>query len=114
MPRRQSIKEYRMHPKMKAKIKAYASRKGKALASVNCSVTSVDGYRAAGIIVEKELDYAQAKKPRRWIGRKTSAYWQGYHDGLLLAHCQHALGEYPSFNVAAIKQTLSLNEKGQR
>ena len=45
-------------------------------------------HRAAEIIVEKALNDASDNCPRRFRNKmkKSAAYRQGYHDGLLVAH----------------------------
>ena len=81
-----------------------------------CSVTSADGYRAAGIIINQAIAEAQERCPKRITAlmQKTAEYRAGYLCGLVLAECQLALGEHPSFNVEAIQKTLSPNGRDQR
>jgi hypothetical protein len=79
---------------------------------VSSSVRSLDGYRAASIAVENLLDDASSKLPKRLGGRDhLAAYKEGYYNGLLLAHCQFAMGEFPEHNVTAIELLLSQNAK---
>lgn len=68
-----------------------------ALASVSGSVTALDGYRAAGIVIEQALDDADKKCPKRMnVNRKSAAYRVARYEALLMAHCQMALGEHPT------------------
>lgn len=67
------------------------------------------GYRAAAKMVEKFLRMADKERPKRWNRRKekTAAYREGYHAGLLFAHCMHAYGAHPlvpenAFSIANI------------
>lgn len=62
--------------------------------------SNLNGYTAAGKVIKQALDNAQNNKPRRYSEKwkRSAAYRLGYYDGLLLAHCQLALGEYPTFN----------------
>lgn len=91
--------------------------KGAARSSVqrDGSVTELDGYRAAGIIIEKALRAADLKCPKRIPRNIESADVRyGYYKGLLVAHCQMALGEHPTheLNKPVILETLkSLNDK---
>ena len=43
---------------------------------------------------------------RSWKMQRLAAYREGYHAGLLVAHCQHVLGEYPDINASVIRATL--------
>ena len=67
-----------------------------------------DGYRAAAILIERLLADAEAYRPEHWNQdmHKLAAYRQGYYDGLLLAHCQMAMGEFPERNKDVIKKAL--------
>ncbi len=75
--------------------------------------TKAKGYEAARIIVEELLDKAQDNRPagRYKVSdnvRTTSAdYLEGYFMGLLAAHCQNTLGDYPKSNVTAIREALA-------
>lgn len=71
--------------------------------------TQLDGFKAASLIVRGMLNYASKERPedRDFSMRETNEYKEGYYNGLLFAHCQHALGEYPSFNVEAIRKALN-------
>lgn len=74
------------------------------------SVESLDGYRAAFIAIDNLLDAAASKLPKRLGGREhLAAYREGYYNGLLLAHCQSAFGEFPEHNVTAIVMISSQN-----
>jgi len=82
------------------------------------SVTELDGYRAAGILIEKAMREADLKCPKR-IPRNISsaAVRYGYYKGLLLAHCQMALGEHANheLNKPVIRRILqSQNGQAQR
>ena len=83
------------------------------LAPATCSASALDGYRAAEIIVEKALNESSDNCPRRFSNKmkRSAAYRQGYHDGLLVAHCQHALGAAPDCNQEAIRAALTPNTK---
>ena len=102
-------------PKIKRATSSAAGAATRRSAPLGCSVTSADGYRAAGIIIKLALAEAQERRPKRCTERmkKTAAYCEGYFAGLVAAACQLALGEYPSFNVETIQRTLSPNEKGE-
>ena len=65
---------------------------------------------AAEIIVERRMREVDFKKPKRYPRKKLSQYWQGYYEGLLFAHCQHALGFCPSHpeNEPKIREALSV------
>tara|TARA_R110000868_G_scaffold368137_2_gene631099 strand:+ start:387 stop:752 length:366 start_codon:yes stop_codon:yes gene_type:complete len=78
------------------------------------SVTELDGYRAAGIMIERMLDEAQKKCPKRLmkINRNSAAYRAGVYQAILTAHCWMVWGEYPNHerNKPMILKTLkSLN-----
>lgn len=70
--------------------------------------TQLNGYLAAGILIKYFLDGAEKRAPssRARLNRNSAAYRQGLYDGLLIAHCQMALGEFPNNNRAQIEQTL--------
>lgn len=71
--------------------------------------TKAKGYEAARIIVEEMLDTAQDRRPaRRYkVGPKSAGYREGYYMGLLAAHCQNALVNFPKHNVDAIREALA-------
>ena len=73
------------------------------------SSSALDGFRAAAVIVRRALDAAAKDRPRRMSGkmRKLAAYREGYYAGLLLAHCQHALGKFPEQNAEEIRKALT-------
>ena len=75
--------------------------------------SALDGYRAAAIHTIRALDAARKERPRRRTLKmtKTAAYREGYYSGLLTAHCQHALGEYPEVNASVIRATLAPNKE---
>ena len=80
-------------------------------------MTELEGYRAAGIIIERALDEADQNCPKR-IPRNiaSAAVRYGYYKGLLLAHCQMALGEHPNheLNKPRILEALkSLNDQAE-
>jgi hypothetical protein len=55
------------------------------------------GYRAASIIVDRMLDRAHKRAPKRCTRKmqRSAAFRAGYEDGLLMAHCMLALGQFP-------------------
>lgn len=59
---------------------------------------NLSGYRAAAMIILRELDEQEPKRPspRFQPNTKSANYRAGYYDGLLMAHCILVLGEYPS------------------
>jgi len=73
--------------------------------------SALDGWKAAALIVRRALDDAQKNRPRRrsWKMQRLAAYREGYYAGLLLAHGQHALGEFPGQNADAIRDALKPN-----
>jgi len=80
-------------------------------APMNGSVTALDGYRAAGLLIERMLDEAERKRPKRIPNRKSAAYRAGIYDAILVAHCWMAFGEFPRRNEAEILKAMkSLNE----
>ena len=79
------------------------------------SVTKLDGYRAAGILIERMLNEAKAKCPKRIgrINRKSAEYRAGSYEAILTAHCLMVYGEYPTHEINApviLKTLQSLNE----
>ena len=82
--------------------------------SAQGSVTELQGYRAAGIIIEKALDDADKKCPKRMnVNRKSAAYRVARYEALLMAHCQMALGEHPNHEMnrpVILKTIKSLNK----
>ncbi len=76
------------------------------------SIKRFYGYRAASIAIENLLDDAASKLPKRLGNREhLAAYREGYYNGLLLAHSQLALGEFPEHNVNTIEMILSQNNE---
>ncbi len=77
-----------------------------------CSLKRLNGYRAASIAVENLLEDAASKLPKRLGGHDhLAAYKEGYYIGLLLAHSQLALGEFPEHNVTTIEMILAQNNE---
>ncbi len=79
-------------------------------------VRRLDGYRAAVILVEKMLDEAEAKCPKRMlrINRDSAAYRAGVYEAVLTAHCWMVLGEFPEHNERTIREALkSSNDQAQ-
>jgi len=72
------------------------------------SASELEGYRAAGMTIERMLDEAQVKRPKRQGNRKSAAYRAGYYDALLYAHCVLVWGEYPNHpsNLAQIRKII--------
>jgi len=72
------------------------------------SASELEGYKAAAIVIERMLDKAQAKRPKRQGNRKSAAYRAGYYDALLYAHCVLVWGEYPNHpsNLAQIRKII--------
>lgn len=72
------------------------------------------GYRAAAIIVEDMMRSAEKDLPKRrsWKHQKLAPYREGYHAGLLAAHCMNVLGQFPTIaeNSHTISTTLSEKE----
>ena len=75
----------------------------------------VKGYSAANIIVKDRLDEATKLTPRRLKPgyEKQAGYRKGIVDGLMFAHCQSSLGEYPTFNADAIQAVVGTEKDGQ-
>lgn len=78
-------------------------------------VTSLDGYRAAAVMVETFLKYAEKNRPRRGAfgDRRRAAYREGYYMGLLFAHSMHVFGDFPSKNETPIRTILSQDERSK-
>lgn len=78
---------------------------------MTCS--ALDGYRAAASVVRRMLDDAAQRRPllRSWKMQRLAAYREGYYEGLLAAHCQHAMGEHPEHNAEDIRKELKQNAK---
>lgn len=72
------------------------------------NVTTLDGFKAACINVEHALNAAEQAQPRRLKPRfhESAAYRQGLFEGLLYAHCQHSLCEFPEQNAEVISSIL--------
>ena len=70
--------------------------------------SALRGYQVAARVVVEMLDDAARRKPAKASYRmqRLAAYRQGYYDGILAAHCQHALGEYPEQNREAIERVM--------
>jgi hypothetical protein len=77
--------------------------------------SALDGFQAAALLVRRALDQAQSDRPlrRSWKMKKLAAYREGYFAGLLLAYCQHALGDFPEQNADAIREALKPNTKAE-
>ena len=75
----------------------------------NGSLTALDGYKAASILIERMLNNAEKKKPLRLrpVKQKSADYRQGMYDALLAAHCWMVLGEYPNHNREQITKVLN-------
>lgn len=78
-------------------------------------MTKLDGYRAAGILIERMLNEAKAKCPKRIgrINRKSAEYRAGSYEAILTAHCLMVYGEYPTHEINApviLKTLQSLNK----
>ena len=73
------------------------------------NATRFEGLLATSKVIRLSLDKAEEKKPRRMTKkmRRSAAYWQGYYEGLLEAHCQMALAEFPESNTARIREILT-------
>lgn len=70
--------------------------------------TKAKGYEAARIIVEELLDAAQKNLPRgRKVNQGSADYRHGYFIGLVAAHSQNALGDFPKSNVTSIREALA-------
>lgn len=56
------------------------------------------GYRAAAMLTKVALKNAEKKRPEGWRKNKNAekAFNEGYWQGLLAAHCLHALGLFPN------------------
>ncbi len=65
--------------------------------------SNLDGYYAAGLIIAEQMRMAKPKAAKRMKPRPGRQYWLGYYQGLLFAHCQHALGEFPAVNADLIR-----------
>lgn len=76
---------------------------------MTCS--ALDGYRAAASVVKRMLDEAATCRPlrRSWKMQRLAAYREGYYEGLLAAHCQHAMGAHPEHNARDIRNELEQN-----
>jgi len=70
--------------------------------------SALRGYRAAAKVIDSLLDEAQKKRPKQtsYKMQRLAAYREGYFDGLLMAHCQHAMGENPEQNQEAIDRAM--------
>lgn len=71
------------------------------------------GYRAAAIIVKDMLDSAAKDLPKRcsWKHQKLARYREGYHAGLLAAHCMQVLGQFPLVPQNANTIAITLTEQ---
>lgn len=80
------------------------------------SVSSLDGYKAAGIEIKAMLEHATKHLPKRITLKmqKKAGYRAGYHAGLFMAWCMHVYGERPDMNEDDIKRILSRNNQGQQ
>ena len=69
--------------------------------------SQLDGYKAASFRVCQMVEDAWERRPsRRYSARQSAAYRDGYYDGLLAAHCLHALGDHPGHNEDAIRSAI--------
>ncbi len=76
---------------------------------------ALEGYKAASITVEGMLDRAADARPEeRNIAKlkSSAAYKEGYYDGLLVAHCFQAWGEFPEHPENAPRIAKALGEVG--
>ena len=80
---------------------------------MNSNQKRIEGYVAAGVLIERLLDDAQKKSPKRMsrINTNSAAYRAGVYQAALTAHCCMVLGEHPEGNAELIHSTI---EKGQR
>lgn len=69
----------------------------------------IDGYVAAFKEITAMMREAEKKRPLRHTLKdsKKAAFREGYYQGLVVAHCTKALGEFPDHNKEAIKKALS-------
>ncbi len=70
-------------------------------------LTKLEGYRAAGKIIDDLIDEIRDDLPRREINRKSKTFKAGYFHGLVVASAMLALGEFPNIpeNAAHIRKT---------
>lgn len=64
------------------------------------------GYEAAFINIQKLLEQAEKDLPKKRASgrdRRLAAFRRGYYEGLAMASCFAALGEYPKSNTEAIR-----------
>lgn len=76
----------------------------------------IDGYEAADSIITDMMLEARKKAPAtmRKVKVNSASYRAGYFEGLLMAHCQFALGQHPESNVRAINEVLGREETKTR
>ena len=79
------------------------------------SASELEGYRAAGILIERMLDEAQKKCPKRLmkINRNSAAYRAGVYQAILTARCLMVYGEHPNHpeNQAQIRKIIQTPNK---
>lgn len=70
--------------------------------------SQLDGYKAAGIVINDFADVAEKNLPKRngKNYRRKAAFKQGYYEGLAFACSMLALGEFPASNIATIRNAL--------
>lgn len=73
----------------------------------------VDGYKAAGLLIEDALFKAKTYEKLNKKITKSKEYKHGYYNGLLFAYCMLALGEFADQpdNQRQIKEILRKKRK---
>ena len=69
-----------------------------ALAARAGSVSELQGFHAAEIAIERMLDEAKEKCPKRLlnINRQSAAYRAGAYEAFMAAHCTMVYGSFPN------------------
>ena len=69
-----------------------------ALAARAGSVSELQGFHAAEIAIERMLDDAKKKCPKRLlnINRQSAAYRAGAYEAFMAAHCTMVYGSFPN------------------